>query len=162
METTTKIIEAYIRYMNGWATIPNINCSRHEKIALLAIDPINFGRYHIESAVSAEASNSKLTVNAKGNKRRMTIAYFAEKKFDAKSILHELKRYGFRKGNYTKVIVCWGWEDDARRDASLRQIKLWDFHEIFKKMTASLQKESGFISDETLQALQLSLLYMKQ
>jgi hypothetical protein len=26
METTKKIVEAYVRYMKRWATIPNIRC----------------------------------------------------------------------------------------------------------------------------------------
>ena len=39
METTEKIIEAYVRYIMGWATIPNIKCKGQYEIDLLAIDP---------------------------------------------------------------------------------------------------------------------------
>jgi hypothetical protein len=30
METTEKIVEAYVRYVCGWATIPNIKCGQYE------------------------------------------------------------------------------------------------------------------------------------
>ena len=38
METTERIVEAYVRYVKGWATIPNIKCERNREIDLLAID----------------------------------------------------------------------------------------------------------------------------
>ena len=52
METTEKIVEAYVRYVRRWATIPNIKCQGQFEIDLLAIDPIGLKRYHIESGVS--------------------------------------------------------------------------------------------------------------
>jgi hypothetical protein len=52
METTEKIVEAYVRYVKGWATIPNIKCPGQHEIDLLAIDPVKLNRYHIESGVS--------------------------------------------------------------------------------------------------------------
>ena len=54
METTEKIVESYVRYVRGWATIPNIKCPGQYEIDLLAIDPLNLGRYHIESGVSIQ------------------------------------------------------------------------------------------------------------
>ena len=39
METTERIVEAYVRYIKGWATIPNIRCGGQLEIDLLAIDP---------------------------------------------------------------------------------------------------------------------------
>lgn len=39
METTETIVEAYVRYIKGWATIPNIKCSSQLEIDLLAIVP---------------------------------------------------------------------------------------------------------------------------
>ena len=54
METTEKIVEAYVRYVKGWATIPNIKCPGQCEIDLLAIDPLSLDRYHIESGVSIQ------------------------------------------------------------------------------------------------------------
>ncbi|MDR7584895.1 MAG: hypothetical protein QN158_04805 [Armatimonadota bacterium] len=54
METTEKIVEAYVRYVKGWLTIPNIKCEGQLEIDLLAVDvsdPARIDRYHIESGV---------------------------------------------------------------------------------------------------------------
>lgn len=64
METTEKIVEAYVRYLKGWATIPNIKCSGQYEIDLLAIDPKSGERFHIESGVSISRSYGKLTTKA--------------------------------------------------------------------------------------------------
>jgi hypothetical protein len=60
METTEKIVEAYVRYVRRWATIPNIRCDGQFEIDLLAIDPVSLERYHIESGVSVSGSYSAL------------------------------------------------------------------------------------------------------
>ena len=39
METTERIVEAYVRYVKGWAMIPNIKCDGQKEIDLFAIDP---------------------------------------------------------------------------------------------------------------------------
>ena len=44
METTEKIVEAYVRYINGWFTIPNIKCQGQFEIDLLAVDAAKDGR----------------------------------------------------------------------------------------------------------------------
>jgi len=61
METTERIVEAYVRYVKGWATIPNIKCKGQFEIDLLAIDPVSLDRYHIESGVSVSGTFSALT-----------------------------------------------------------------------------------------------------
>jgi hypothetical protein len=64
METTEKIVEAYVRYIKKWFTIPNIKCDGQMEIDLLAIDtssPSRIQRYHIESGISISGSYSKLT-----------------------------------------------------------------------------------------------------
>jgi len=61
METTEKIVEAYVRYVKGWATIPNIKCPGQYEIDLLAVDPKTGKRAHIESGVSISGGFSSLT-----------------------------------------------------------------------------------------------------
>jgi hypothetical protein len=61
METTEKIVGAYVRYVRRWATIPNIKCDGQFEIDLLAINPVSLERYHIESGVSVSGSYSALT-----------------------------------------------------------------------------------------------------
>jgi hypothetical protein len=165
METTEKIVEAYVRYVKGWATIPNIKCPGQYEIDLLAIDPVELNRYHIESGVSISGSHSKLTtktysdqelkVRVKAAGQRRTIGYFIERKFGAKEVLETLRQYGFKKGKYSKIVVSWGWEEAARRKAAKRGIELWDFRNILKDIGDSSGKKRGYFTDDTLRTLQL-------
>ena len=103
METTEKIVEAYVRYVKGWATIPNLRCEGQFEIDLIAIDPISHDRYHIETTVSGSQSYSKLTAkefSADKHKQRVqkagqrrTIGFFAERKFGQPQITAKLSEY---------------------------------------------------------------------
>jgi len=165
METTEKIVEAYVRYVKGCATIPNIKCKGQFEIDLLAINPANLDRYHIESGVSISGSYSKLTAKEYSEKdlknrikaagQRRTIGYFAQRKFSAEPIAEKLKEYGFTTGKYSKVIVTWGWEDDVPIVAEELKIELWNFKEIIKEIADTFHKERTYFTDDTLRTLQL-------
>ena len=165
METTEKIVEAYVRYVKLWATIPNIKCPGQYEIDLLALDPVNGDRYHIESGVSISGSYSKLTAKpyreedlktrVKAAGQRRTIGYFSERKFGAKPVLDTLNKYGFCKGNYCKIIVSWDWDEGADREANRRNIQLWDFREILTEIADAFHKERTYFTDDTLRTLQL-------
>lgn len=165
METTEKIVEAYVRYVKCWATIPNIKCPGQYEIDLLAINPVSLERYHIESGVSISGSYSKLTakpyskedlkIRVKAAGQRRTIGYFAQRKFSSEPIIQKLKEYGFFSENYSKVIVTWGWDDDVPAVAEELKIELWDFKEILKKIADTFQKERTYFTDDTLRTLQL-------
>jgi hypothetical protein len=165
METTEKIVEAYVRYVKGWATIPNIKCPGQYEIDLLAIDPVSSDRYHIESGVSISGSYSKLTakpysdddlkIRVKTAGQRRTLGYFVERKFKAKPVLDTLRKYGFRKGNYSRVIVSWGWEEAARAEAGRRKIRLWDFRDILREIVGAFERKRVYFTDDTLRTLQL-------
>jgi hypothetical protein len=140
METTEKIVEAYIRYVKGWFTLPNIKCPGQLEIDLLAIDvsdPQKLGRYHIESGISISGSYSRLTnkpfsvadlkVRVKQAGQRRTLGYFCDRKFSHPNIILKLSAYGFRPGKYKKIIVTWGWEDGVIGVAKQAKVQLWDF-----------------------------------
>jgi hypothetical protein len=121
VETTERVVEAYVRYLKGWFTLPNIKCDAKREIDLHAIDPNGRGRkarYHIESGVSISSVYGKHTAKpyheAKLKSRlgqaaqRRTLGYFKERKFGHPAVLDKLAEYRFKDGNYTKVIVSWG------------------------------------------------------
>jgi len=172
METTEKIVEAYVRYVQGWATIPNIKCPGQYEIDLLAINPINLDRYHIESGVSISGSYSKLTVKPYNEKdlktrlktagQRRTLGYFVERKFGAEPVMETLKKYGFTKGNYSKVVVSWGWKKEVEKEAKRKKVQLWDFRLILREIAQEFQKERVYFTDDTLRTLQLFTRAMKQ
>ena len=165
METTERIVEAYVRYVKGWATIPNIRCEGQYEIDLLAIDPVSLDRYHIESGVSVSQSYRKLTAKpfskselkkrVQKSGQRRTLGYFIEQKFGEPSVVEMLKRYGFRKGKYQRVIVSWGWTDDAEREAKKKRIMLWDFREIMKEIADEVRDTRHYFGDDTLRTLHL-------
>ena len=165
METTEKIVEAYVRYVKGWATIPNIKCRGQLEIDLIAIDPKTFERYHIESGVSISKSYSKLSdkpysaedlkVRVKTAGQRRTVGYFVQRKFGSQEVIEKLSEYGFEPGNYAKVIVSWGWEDGAKQEADRNNIILWDFRRIMRKIGQSFKSQGVYFTDDTLRTLQL-------
>ncbi len=168
METTEKIVESYCRYMKGWFTIPNIKCKGQMEIDLLAIDasnPKKFKRYHIETSVSISSSYAKLTnkpysyedlkVRVKQAGQRRTLGYFDERKFGDSNIIEKLKDYGFKPGNYKKVIVTWGWENDVPDAAKQASIELWHFKEMIREIVNYSASEKTYFTDDTMRTLHL-------
>jgi len=165
METTERIVEAYVRYIRGWATIANIKCKGQFEIDLIAIDPVSLDRYHIESGVSISGSFSKLTARPFSREKlrrrleqasqRRTLGYFAERKFGAREIGQRLAQYGFVPGNYRKVVVSWGWTGDAATQAAAQDILLWDFRDIIREIASKVRVQRTYFTDDTLRTLQL-------
>jgi hypothetical protein len=170
-ETTEKIVEAYVRYVKGWATIPNIKCEGQYEIDLLAIDPLSGNRYHIESGVSISGGFSKLTGDnfstdllrqrTKQASQRRTVGYFKDRKFTSPGILAKLAEYGFISRNYERVIVSWGWTNEAKKQADQASIKLWDFRRIMLEIAKSAAGRTYF-TDDTLRTLQLLVKSMQE
>ena len=163
METTEKIVESYCRYVLGWLTISNIKCPGQYEVDILAIDPTRSGgkgRFHIECGVSISGGYSKLTGKEFSQERlkqrieqagqRRTLGYFAQRKFGPQEVLFQLERYGFREGGYKKVIVTWGWTDEAEEKAGHEGIILWDFRDILKAIAENCRGQKTYFMDDTL------------
>ncbi len=165
METTEKIVEAYVRYVNGWATIPNIKCPGQYEIDLLAVDLRTGTRYHIEVGVSVSGAFSKLTgkpfdeewlkQRVKQSSQRRTVGYFTERKFSAQPVIDTLGEYGYKNGNYTRVIVSWGWTNEAGQQANDFGILLWDFRDIIRDIADTIASTTRYFTDDTVRTLQL-------
>lgn len=165
METTEKIVEAYVRYVKGWATIPNLRCAGQHEIDLIALDPVSLDRYHIETSVSGSQSFSRLTTKAfdpelykkpveKATQRR-TLGFFIERKFGPAPVKETLARYGFVDGNYRNVIVTWDWSPDALELARSAGIELWSFQEIMREIADAIQHQRSYFGDDTLRTINL-------
>ncbi len=171
METTERIVESYVRYVKGWATIPNIRCAGQYEIDLLAIDPVNLDRYHIEVGVSVSGAYSKLTAKpfshealkqrTKTAGQRRTIGYFVERKFNVPEVIETLRHFGF-DALYGKVIVSWGWTDEAAAQAEAAGIILWDFRDLIREIGAKFKRSKTYFTDDTLRTLQLFTQAMDQ
>ncbi len=170
METTEKIVESYCRYVKGWFTISNIKCPSQYEIDLLAIDPLlkeGHGHYHIECGVSISGGYSRLTSREFSRERlklrleqagqRRTVGYFVQRKFGPEEVVHQLERYGFKRGGYTRVIVTWGWTDEAEAEARREGVILWDFRDILKAIADNCRGQKTYFADDTLRTIQLFL-----
>ncbi|MEK7281040.1 MAG: hypothetical protein AAB037_01640 [Chloroflexota bacterium] len=165
METTEKIVEAYVRYMKHCATIPNIKCEGQFEIDLLAINPQTLERYHIESGVSISGGFSALTGNLFDPKelkqrvhqasQRRTLGYFRDRKFASPEVSKKLNEYGFTPGNYTKIVVSWGWDEEAKKQADEASITLWDFRNLLREIAKITGAARTYFTDDTLRTLQL-------
>jgi hypothetical protein len=168
METTEKIVEAYCRYVRGWFTIPNIKCRGQYEVDLLAIEPClgdDVRRYHIESGVSISGAYSKLTAKEFSLDRfksrlgqaeqRRTLGYFIDRKFGPEEVKQRLSQYGFEGGNYTKIVVTWGWMEEAKAGAEEKGIVLWDFRDILQEVGKLCRQAKTYFADDTLRTLQL-------
>ena len=168
METTEKIVEAYVRYVKGWATIPNIKCPGQHEIDLLAINPKTGRKYHIETTVSTSSGFSKITTKnfdpdlfkqrLHRPKQRRTLGFFVEKKFSAPGVIETLQNHGFKKGKYKKIIASWGWTPEAKVEAKEHGIELWCFPDILAEITEKFKNDKTYFADDTLRTL---LLYAK-
>jgi hypothetical protein len=165
METTEKIVEAYVRYVKGWATIPNIKCEGQYEIDLLAVDPKTVARAHIESGVSISGgfsclttkpySDADLKVRVKQAGQRRTLGYFFKRKFAAPGVLQTLQTYGFTPGNYSKVIVTWDATDSAKVEATANGVQLWFFPQMITEIAWAFKDKKTYFTDDTLRTLHL-------
>jgi hypothetical protein len=165
-ETTEKIVESYVRYVKGWATISNIKCPDQHEIDLLAINPKSLERYHIESSVSLPGTGfSKLTngtfdreqmkVSSKAPTQQRTIGFFIERKFGADGIVNTLAAYGFIPGNYHKIVVTWDCEPEAKETAKQNGIEVWEFPDLLDEIVAMVGHGKQYVMDDTIRTLQM-------
>jgi hypothetical protein len=165
VETSEKIVEAYVRHVKGWATIPNIRCEKQREIDLLAVDPVTGRRYHIEVSVSVSGSYSKLTAHpfdkeklkerVQQARQRTRVGFFVEHKFGPEEVRDELARYGFKGKNYHKVIVTWDWTDEAEREAKRHGIALWRLPDLLEELARQSGSTRSRSADDTARTLQL-------
>jgi len=171
METTEKIVEAYARYVRGWATLPNVKCDGQLEIDLMAVDPRTGERFHIESGVSVSESYSKLTAKpfipedrktrGKVAGARRTVGHFIEHKFGAPEIIRKLSEYGFEPGHYGRIIATWSWTDEAKSQADNAGIELWDFRQIMAEIAEAIEHQRTYFTDDTLRTINLFVRALK-
>lgn len=165
MDTCERIVEVYVRYLQGYATIPNIKCGGQREIDLLAIHPKKGDRLHIETSISISGSFSKLTGDpfdaelAKNRvqkpKQRRTVGFFHKKKFTPPEVVAKLEEYGFTNGNYRKIIVSWNWKCEAEQQATEHGIELWNFQNLLKEIWADVDARTQHFADDTLRTIHL-------
>jgi hypothetical protein len=77
-------------------------------------------------------------------------------------VLARLSEYGFTPGKYERVIVTWGWTDDAKEQADLAGIALWDFRKIVGDISSTIVAERSYFGDDTLRTIGLFVRAQKE
>jgi hypothetical protein len=165
METTEKIVEAYVRYIKGWATIPNIKCQGQYEIDLLAIDPLTLERYHIETMITIAGGFEELIdapydpdlIKQKKHRarQRRTLGYFVECKFEPQEVRDKLVEYGFEDGGYKKIIVTWDVAKGVVKKAEESNIEIWLFPKLMRKIRKTVKGNSHYYPDDTIRTIHL-------
>lgn len=168
METTERIVESYYRHVHHCMTIANVKCGGQQEVDLLAVQ---FGprgvkrRMHVETSVSISTGFSKLTdkpydeqeakVRVKAPTQRRTLGFFEEKKFGSQSVIDRLADYGFRPGNYERVIVTWDANDDVIESASSRGMSVVKLTDMLQEIAETTRCDRTYYTDDTIRTLQL-------
>jgi len=165
METTEKIVEAYVRYVKRWATIPNLRCGPHKELDLFAVDPVTDRRFHIETSVSISGAYSKLTAKdllpdehkdrVKQAGARRKLSFFLEHKFSPPAIRDELLSLGCDPDNVERIIVTWDATADALTAAEAAGIKVWLFPQLLREIAQKAREGKTYFGDDTLRTLTL-------
>nr|WP_314444437.1 hypothetical protein [uncultured Sphingomonas sp.] len=163
METTERIVEAYVRYVKGWATIPNLGCAGQNEIDLFAIDPLTNERWHIEVSVSVSSGFSALTDETfkEGHEphratARRKLGYFIAKKFQPAGVLQRLAALGCIPGEVHRAIVTWGWKAGVEETAAAACIELWSLPAMMDEIAQKTRKEGArYLADDVLRTIDL-------
>jgi hypothetical protein len=68
-----------------------------------------------------------------------------------------LADYGFKPGNYSKVVVTWGWTEEAAREGKSKNVILWDFRDLTDEIAEVSRHQRSHFTDDTIRTLQLCM-----
>lgn len=165
METTERIVEAYVRYVKGWATIPNLRCDAQKEIDLFAIDPVTDERWHIETSVSISSGFSALTnepftsgehkERVKAASARRKLGFFLAEKFLPKAVEERLACFGCAPGKLRRAIVTWEWKDGVPEAAAAAGVEVWALPDMMQQIAEKSRQGRGYLNDDILRTIDL-------
>jgi hypothetical protein len=165
VETTERIVEAYVRYVKGWATIPNLRCDAQKEIDLFAIDPVTDERWHIETSVSISSGFSSLTNDPytagehkeriKAATARRKLGFFLAEKFQPKAVEERLACFGCVPGKLRRAIVTWAWKEGVPEAAAAEGIEVWGLPDMMQQIAEKSRQGRGYLSDDILRTIDL-------
>jgi hypothetical protein len=87
--------------------------------------------------------------------QRRSLGYFIRRKFALPQVKAELRKYGFVEGNYSKIVVTWGWKPEAKELADKAGIVLWDFRDLLQEIASAYRDNKTYFTDDTARTIQL-------
>jgi hypothetical protein len=165
VETTERIVEAYVRYVRGWATIPNLRCDGQKEIDLFAIDPVTDERWHIETSVSISSGFSALTnepfepgehkERVKAASARRKLGFFLAEKFQPVAVEQRLSCLGCAPGKLRRAIVTWDWKAGVREAAAAANVELWSLPALMNEIAKKAREGRAYFADDILRTIDL-------
>lgn len=165
MEPEVHLIEKYLQAIKKWLTMTNIRLKGNKEIDLLAINPRNGEKFHVESRVTL--TGFKLTRKdtysqkgkSKGKPHRRGLDFFDKEKFNhdvVKASIHEI----FGNTNYSKILVVWDVEDESVIDIAKERfgIEIWYMQNILDELREAIfQGKLKGSRDDILRTVELVL-----
>lgn len=109
MEPEVHIIEQYFRVVEHAFTMTNVQCGGRHEIDMLAFNPVNGKRWHVEVRIATPRSfalDYKDTLKPNGKPNKVGVDYYAEAKFNHPSVVKKVKEF-FGDNPYFKLLVVW-------------------------------------------------------
>jgi hypothetical protein len=165
VETTERIVEAYVRYVKGWATIPNLRCDEQKEIDLFAIDPMTDERWHIETSVSISSGFSALTNDPfepgehkqrlKAATARRKLGFFLTEKFLPTAVERRLSCLGYSPGKLRRAIVTWDWKEGVKEAGDDAGVELWSMPALMQEIATKARGGRAHLADDILRTIDL-------
>jgi len=127
MEPEVHFLEKYFQEMEHCFTMTNIRCKGRREIDLLAINPVNGKKFHVESRVATSPSfflTYQDTHTSKGRPQKKGLNYFDKEKFNHPAVKEKIKEL-FGDAKYHKILVVWA---VAETDAMGMSFRSYAFH----------------------------------
>jgi predicted Zn-ribbon and HTH transcriptional regulator len=88
----------------------NIRCKGGKEIDLLAIDPVDSKKFHVEASVGTSPSfkvKEKDTYTSKGVPRKIGLDYFQKQKFEHPKVRDKVREFFGDAEDYKRILVVW-------------------------------------------------------
>jgi len=92
----------------------NIRLKGNKEIDLLAVNPENGEKFHVEARIATSRSmalREKDTNTSNGRPRRRDLLYFSKEKFNHPTVIEKIHEL-FGNSNYHKVLIVWNTKDN--------------------------------------------------
>jgi len=158
MEPEVHIIERYFQLVKRAFTMTNIKCEGGKEIDLLAVDPREGRRWHVESRVSTTFPlRMEATYTKDGKCHRNGLDWFKENKFEHPSIVKKIEEL-FGCLDYEKVLVVYTTEvgyDPSWINTAYRRfgIQVWFIMDIIETLKEQIKVVGA--RDDVLRLIEL-------
>jgi len=166
MEPEVHIIERYFQLVERAFTMTNIRCRGGKEIDLLAVDPRNDRRWHVEARVSTSFPiRMRATYTRDGRCHRNGLDWFKKEKFEHPYVLERIKEIFGSLEDYEKILVVFTtekgyapeWIEEAYKKYGIR---VWFIRDVIEALKERIRVVGA--RDDVLRLIELISMIEKQ